>query len=81
MGRKSTSSRDAARPIHPEMLIITRRQGERIMIGGDVVITVLEVSGSSVRIGIDAPRSTPVYREELLDARGERSGAAATPQP
>jgi carbon storage regulator len=76
MGRKSTSSRGARRPIRPEMLIITRRQGERIMIGDEVVITVLDVSGSSVRIGIEAPRSTPVYREELLEARPDRSDPA-----
>ena len=50
------------------MLLITRRQGERIVLGDDVVIQVLEVSGGTVRIGIDAPRSVPVYREELLDA-------------
>jgi carbon storage regulator len=64
------------------MLIITRRQGERIMLGEDVVIHVLEVSGGSVRIGVEAPRSIPVYREELLDtperARGE-PGAVPTP--
>jgi carbon storage regulator len=80
MGRKSTSSLAARRPIRPEMLIITRRQGERIMIGDDVVITVLEVSGSSVRIGIEAPRSTPVYREELLEARREHSDPAPAPR-
>lgn len=62
------------------MLIITRRQGERIMIGDDIVLTVLEVSGGSVRIGIEAPRSTPVHREELLDADRERD-APAGPAP
>lgn len=59
------------------MLIITRRQGERIMIGEDIVITVLEVSGGSVRIGVEAPRSTPVFREELLAAMRDGDGSPA----
>ena len=57
------------------MLIITRRAGERIMIGDDVVIEILEVAGNSVRVGIEAPRSVPVYRNEIYVAArdGERS--------
>jgi carbon storage regulator len=50
------------------MLIITRRPGERVMLGDDIVIAVLDVKGSNVRIGIDAPREVLVYREELLEA-------------
>ena len=50
------------------MLIITRRPGEKIMLGDDVVIEVIEVSGSSVRVGIAAPKSVPVYREEIWEA-------------
>jgi carbon storage regulator len=50
------------------VLIITRRPGEKIMLGDDVVIEVIEVSGSSVRVGIAAPRSLPVYREEIWEA-------------
>lgn len=47
------------------MLRIKRRRGERIIVGGEVVIEVLEARGGSVRLGIDAPRSIPVYREEI----------------
>ncbi len=47
------------------MLILTRRIGENLMIGDDVCVTVLGVRGSQVRIGVDAPKSTPVYREEI----------------
>lgn len=50
------------------MLIITRRPGEKVIVGDDVVIEVIEVSGSSVRIGINAPKSIPVYREEIYSA-------------
>ncbi len=59
------------------MLIITRRPGEKIMLGDDVVIEVMEASGSSVRIGIDAPKSIPVYREEIWAAVKEENAAAA----
>jgi carbon storage regulator len=59
------------------MLIITRRPGERVMLGDDVVIEVIEVSGSSVRIGIAAPKSVPVYREELWKAVKAENEAAA----
>ena len=62
------------------MLIITRRPGEKIMIGDDVVVEVIEVSGSNVRIGIAAPKSVPVYREEIWTAvKEENAAAAATP--
>jgi carbon storage regulator len=59
------------------MLIITRRPGEKIMLGDDVIIEVIEAGGSSVRIGIDAPRSIPVYRGEIWAAVKEESAAAA----
>jgi carbon storage regulator len=59
------------------MLIITRRPGEKIMVGDDVVIEVIEVSGSSVRIGIAAPKSIPVYREEIWAAVTAENAAAA----
>ena len=59
------------------MLIITRRPGEKIMLGDDVVVEVIEVSGSSVRIGIDAPRSLRVFREEIWRAVRDENAAAA----
>ena len=48
------------------MLVLTRSANQSITIGSDIVITVLEVRGDSVRIGIAAPRSVPVYRNEVL---------------
>ena len=47
------------------MLILTRRVGEKLIIGEDVTVTVLSLKGSQVRIGIDAPRHIAVNREEI----------------
>jgi carbon storage regulator len=48
------------------MLVLTRRAGEEIVIGGDVRVTVVAVSGGRVRLGVTAPRSVPVLRMELV---------------
>lgn len=47
------------------MLILTRRNGETLMIGDEVTITVLGVKGNQVRLGIDAPKDIGVHREEI----------------
>ena len=49
------------------MLILTRRVGETLMIGSNVAVTVVGVKGGQVRIGTDAPKSTPVHQEGLYD--------------
>jgi len=49
------------------MLILTRQIGESIMIGDDVIISVLSIQGEQVRIGIDAPGDVPVHREEIYE--------------
>ena len=63
------------------MLIITRRAGERIMVGDDIVVEVMEIVGNSVRVGIQAPRSVPVYREEIYAAVRDENRAAAESSP
>jgi carbon storage regulator len=50
------------------MLVLTRKQGERIRIGDDVVITVVRTKGKAVRLGIQAPAHVPVLRGEIADA-------------
>jgi len=63
------------------MLIITRRPGERIVLGDDIVVTVMEISGQTARIGIAAPRALPVYREEIWEAVKAENQAAAAVDP
>jgi len=63
------------------MLIITRRPGEKVMLGDDIVLHVMEIVGNSVRVGIQAPRSLPVYREEIWEAVKEENRAAAQVSP
>ena len=56
------------------MLILSRKTGESLMVGDDVVVTVLGVKGSQVRIGITAPGKTAVHREEIyLRQQGNRT--------
>jgi carbon storage regulator len=56
------------------MLILTRRVGEALMIGDDVIVTVLGIKGNQVRIGVNAPKETPVHREETYK-RVKKEGA------
>jgi carbon storage regulator len=49
------------------MLVISRQPGDSLLIGDNIKITILEVSGDRIKIGIDAPRSVPVVRTEVLD--------------
>lgn len=55
------------------MLILTRRVGETVMIGGEVTVTVLGVKGNQVRIGVNAPKDVAVHREEIYE-RIKREG-------
>jgi len=49
------------------MLTLTRKTGENILIGNDIVVEIKEIRGGKVRVGIIAPKSVPIYREELFD--------------
>lgn len=59
------------------MLVLTRKLGEGIVIDDDVTITIVEMKGGNVRIGIDAPRSKKIYRQEVYDRIVEENREAA----
>ena len=62
------------------MLVLTRKIGESIKINDDVKITVIDVKGKNIRLGIEAPKATKVYREEVfLKIKQENKTAASTP--
>jgi carbon storage regulator len=64
------------------MLVLTRKVGERVLIGDDIVVTILDSRGDGIRIGIDAPRGVRIQRDEVIkaitEANQEASQAAAT---
>ena len=71
---------EGAQPV----LVLTRRPHQSIMIGDDIVVTVLEVKGDQIRLGVSAPRVVQVFREEVLvalQAAGEPTAAAAPAIP
>jgi carbon storage regulator len=64
------------------MLILTRRVGEAVMIGEEVTVTVLGVKGNQVRIGVNAPKTVSVHREEIFDRiKNERTDSPVRANP
>ena len=59
------------------MLILSRKINERVVIGDDITISIIEVRGDQVRIGIDAPKKIKVFRQEVFDAIKEENKAAS----
>ena len=60
------------------MLVLSRRVGEKLLIGDDIVVTIIDTRGDGVRIGIDAPRSMRVNRAEVVEAVQASNIAATT---
>lgn len=60
------------------MLVLTRKVGEGIIIGDDVKLTIVEIKGGSVRLGIDAPRDKKIHRQEVYDRILEQNRAATS---
>jgi carbon storage regulator len=54
------------------MLILTRKSGQSVHIGDEIKITIVEVKGNQVRIGVDAPRNVTVHREEIYRANNKK---------
>jgi carbon storage regulator len=63
------------------MLILSRKVNEKIMIGEDVSVSIIEVRGDQVRLGVDAPRTVKVFRQEVFDAIMAENRAAAESTP
>lgn len=63
------------------MLVLTRQRDETIMIGDDIKITVVDIRGDKVRLGISAPNNVIVHRQEVYDAVKRETGAAPSPAP
>jgi carbon storage regulator len=61
------------------MLVLTRRTGESVVIGDDIVVTVLEARGDVIRLGINAPRDVHVHREEVYKELKAVNREAASP--
>ena len=60
------------------MLVLTRRIGESIQIGKDIVVVVLEMHSGQVRLGVDAPREVSIFRTELLTSAAQQKAARGT---
>lgn len=60
------------------MLVLSRKLGEKIFIGDNICITVVDIDRGKIRLGIEAPRDVPIYRQELLPLAQQ---AAMSPPP
>lgn len=63
------------------MLVLSRQSGESIVIGDGITVKVLEVNGDTIKVGIEAPRSVPIYRQELYQAIMEENRSAGRAAP
>lgn len=63
------------------MLVLSRHRDESIMIGDNIVITIIDIRGDKVRLGIDAPQDIPVHRQEIYEAIQRENRKATQIQP
>ena len=63
------------------MLILSRKVDEKVVIGDDIIISIVEIRGDQVRIGIDAPKKVKVFRQEVYDAIRAENKAASKSVP
>ena len=62
------------------MLVLSRKLGEKIYIGDNICITVVDIDRGKIRLGIEAPRDVPIYRQELLPLNQQQAAAQAAAQ-
>ena len=62
------------------MLALTRKVGERIVIGDNIVVTVISIKGDNIRLSIEAPKEIKIYRGEIFDAIAAENQQAAVPK-
>jgi carbon storage regulator len=77
----SESFRNAKTRKEPKMLVLSRQRDETIMIGDDIEVTVVDIRGDKVRLGINAPKEISVHRKEVYDAIRRENRAAAQVKP
>jgi carbon storage regulator len=70
-----------ARPKESPMLVLSRHRDESIMIGDDVIVTIVDIRGDKVRLGINAPQDVPVHRQEVYEAIQRENRRASQVQP
>ncbi len=63
------------------MLVLSRKLGEKIYIGDNICITVVDIDRGKIRLGIEAPRDVPIYRQELLPLQQQRAADQAAAAP
>ncbi|MDR0494015.1 MAG: carbon storage regulator CsrA [Treponema sp.] len=63
------------------MLILSRKVDEKIMIGDDISVSIIEIRGDQVRVGVDAPKKVKVFRQEVFEAIKAENKAAAESMP
>jgi carbon storage regulator len=63
------------------MLVLSRKLGEKIFIGENICITVVDIDRGKIRLGIEAPRDVPIYRQELLPLAGQPRPDTNNPPP
>ena len=61
------------------MLVLSRKRSEKIVINNDITITIVEIRGDKVRLGIDAPKEIPVHRQEVFDQHQKQVVPLAVP--
>ena len=63
------------------MLVLSRKLGEKIYIGENICITVVDIDRGKIRLGIEAPRDVPIYRQELLPLKNAEARRRRAPRP